>query len=704
MNHHPLRCLRPRHPTVLLALALAGCGDDPPPPAADSVSGVVGAAGGTLSTPGGARVVVPAGAVSRDTTFTIAATTDSPVPTGAATAAGPVYRFGPSGTTFNVPVTVTVPINPDALPARLDPAQDLVIVAAPDGTTDYTPLGQAETSGARASARTTHFTNFASAFGRCGGLCISSRPDTCTCSGYCSGQAFRLVCADGSCRCTRGVGEGRVFPATCSDHAAALAGCGGGAAPDAGAAMDVVAVTDAEAPRDDGGIARDERIVLDLGPVMLADTGTTDAGVRDVPVAFDGGSADAPAAADVPVAADAPVAVDVPVAADVLVVTDAPPPTDGGTSCAVRANGRACRPGDGTCDIAQFTSGSWHTDNLPCLVQTDGWIRCWGEGWAFGALGNGRTELCHEVGLVSNISDARQVVSGTYFGCARRPTAVAGTDRIECWGSNGYGILGLGTTDTVAHPLPTEVPVAAGVLSATTGSVCSLLASGVAWCWGSNSQGELGTGSSNSVGAPTPITATTFQQIDGGRGHLCGVDGVAGATGDVWCWGEGSSGALGHLDPSMARVPTRVAGLTGARSACAANAFSCALMNDGTVRCWGDNSYGQLGRASMVPAYTVTPAPVAGLTGVVELGCGGDGACARRGDGTVWCWGGADALGNGVPAARASAAAVPGLAGVRRLSADGQYCALLGSGDLRCWGGYSGAGNDHVTTPTRVVF
>ena len=69
--------------------------------------------------------------------------------------------------------------------------------------------------------------------------------------------------------------------------------------------------------------------------------------------------------------------------------TGAPPPTDGGTSCAVGANGRACRPGDGTCDIAQFTPGSWHTDNLPCLVQKDGWIRCWGEGRAFGALGAG---------------------------------------------------------------------------------------------------------------------------------------------------------------------------------------------------------------------------------------------------------------------------------------------------------------------------
>ena len=99
-----------------LALTVSACGgggDTPPPPPAM----IVGAAGGTVSGPNGAQVVIPAGALAANTA--IAVTLVAPVaalPAGNATV-GPVYAFTPHGQTFAQPVTITVPVDPAQVPA-----------------------------------------------------------------------------------------------------------------------------------------------------------------------------------------------------------------------------------------------------------------------------------------------------------------------------------------------------------------------------------------------------------------------------------------------------------------------------------------------------------------------------------------------------------------------------------------------------------
>nr|MBK7064113.1 hypothetical protein [Deltaproteobacteria bacterium] len=70
---------------------------------------------------------------------------------------------------------------------------------------------------------------------------------------------------------------------------------------------------------------------------------------------------------------------------------------------------------------------------------------------------------------------------------------------------------------------------------------------------------------------------------------------------------------------------------------CAAAGFACARRRDGTAWCWGDNRRGQLGRAER--AMGLVAAPVPDLHGVAEVACSDEHACARLHDGTVWCWG-----------------------------------------------------------------
>jgi alpha-tubulin suppressor-like RCC1 family protein len=65
---------------------------------------------------------------------------------------------------------------------------------------------------------------------------------------------------------------------------------------------------------------------------------------------------------------------------------------------------------------------------------------------------------------------------------------------------------------------------------------------------------------------------------------------------------------------------------------------ACARKGDGTLWCWGINNDGQLGDGTTVDKYE--PVQVTALgTGVAEVTAGHSHACARKNDGTIWCWG-----------------------------------------------------------------
>ncbi|MBK6849367.1 MAG: hypothetical protein IPG96_18170 [Proteobacteria bacterium] len=74
---------------------------------------------------------------------------------------------------------------------------------------------------------------------------------------------------------------------------------------------------------------------------------------------------------------------------------------------------------------------------------------------------------------------------------------------------------------------------------------------------------------------------------------------------------------------------------------------SCAVKSDGTLWCFGGNVYGQLGRgvidggSSMArPVLWEKPAPASEtFPGVLDVFVGNAGACARRNDGRIYCWG-----------------------------------------------------------------
>ena len=106
-----------------LALALGACGgggDDDPSGSAGSqpTQSGIGAAGGTVTGPNGSKVEIPSGALAAVTQIAVDQTSANapPLPAGL-TPIGQMFAFTPHGTTFAVPVTITMPFDPGAVPA-----------------------------------------------------------------------------------------------------------------------------------------------------------------------------------------------------------------------------------------------------------------------------------------------------------------------------------------------------------------------------------------------------------------------------------------------------------------------------------------------------------------------------------------------------------------------------------------------------------
>src|SRR5207245_5107257 len=115
-----------------------------------------------------------------------------------------------------------------------------------------------------------------------------------------------------------------------------------------------------------------------------------------------------------------------------------------------------------------------------------------------------------------------------------------------CWGDNGFGQLGDGTTTSQSSPVLVQAPPGVS-FAAVTGGVahtCGVTAAGIAYCWGRNLEGQLGDGTTMNRLTPVPVQApagVSFAAVGAGDFHTCGVT----ATGAAYCWGANGSGQLG---------------------------------------------------------------------------------------------------------------------------------------------------------------
>lgn len=293
--------------------------------------------------------------------------------------------------------------------------------------------------------------------------------------------------------------------------------------------------------------------------------------------------------------------------------------------------------------------------NHSCKLYGDGSVKCWGLN-STGQLGQG--DLINRVGQESDITPninnvnlgfgrtAIDIGVGSGHSCALLDNAM-----VKCWGA-GTPQLGAGVRSHIGGA-PGEMGDNLAAVDLGTGrSVvalavaeqhnCVILNDNTVKCWGYGRQGQLGLenqlsiGDQGGMGDDLPIvnlgTGVYATQISAGDHFTCALLN----NNSVKCWGYNDSGQLGVGD-----VQSRGDGIGemgddllaidfGTNSIItqldSGGAHVCALFDDGKLKCWGDNDFGQLGYTAPNDAVKNHigdhPGEIANNLAFVDLGVG----------------------------------------------------------------------------------
>ncbi len=315
--------------------------------------------------------------------------------------------------------------------------------------------------------------------------------------------------------------------------------------------------------------------------------------------------------------------------------------------------------------IVKLSLGGYFT----CALTDAGKVRCWnslGSSGELGFLPRGYSSIYFtpeegiDFGTNLRVID---IASQIFSSCA-----LFENGRVKCWGLGGSGILGygkdytnVGGTGASLKDLPyLEL---GGKVTSLAGSgkgevFCAILEGGGVRCWGNKGlilgfvpgldDQNIGDDEHPDAFATLPLGGPV-QQVAIGANHACGLL----SSGEIQCWGHNGFGqfGLGHgqnvvydenFDPVDITVPLD----RKAKKVVAGRYFTCALLDDGTVRCWGVSNFGQLGLgyagnlSHLGDNELITTAPALNFSDeVIDIVAGLDHICALLISGSLKCWG-----------------------------------------------------------------
>ena len=250
-----------------------------------------------------------------------------------------------------------------------------------------------------------------------------------------------------------------------------------------------------------------------------------------------------------------------------------------------------------------IATGHIHT----CAILNDDSLKCWGSN-TNGQLGYGdkthrnAPEPNSTVNLGTSKS-AKKIATGAWHTCA-----ILNDNSVRCWGYNYAGQLGIDSQTSVQSPRTVDLGEGRSAQGIFLGldHTCALLDDDALACWGKNSYNQAGIAHLSGTLDPKfnllVPHIVNFAQDDQypqslslGEEHTCAIL----DDDSLICWGSGANGQLGYESTdNQSTLPTTSIDLGTDKTVTmvtSGRGFTCALLNDHTVKCWGRNSSGELG-------------------------------------------------------------------------------------------------------------
>ena len=295
-----------------------------------------------------------------------------------------------------------------------------------------------------------------------------------------------------------------------------------------------------------------------------------------------------------------------------------------------------------------------------------------------------------------------------------------GAGAIFGWGHNHRGQLGGVDGAKVKIPSQCEALSVLRPVQLVGGeqTLFAVTAEGKVFATGYGAGGRLGIGGTESVCTPTLLESIQHVfikkvAVNSGGKHCLALS----TEGDVFSWGEGDDGKLGHDNKHSCDRPRVIEGLRGKDvvDISCGGAHSAAITSSGELFTWGKGRYGRLGHGDSDDQYK--PKLVDALMGhrVVDVACGSGDAqtlCITDDD-NVWSWGDGDygKLGRGGSDGCKEPMKIESLAGLgaTKVECGSQFSVCLTrAGSVYTWGkgDYHRLGHgtdDHVRRPRKVA-
>lgn len=239
---------------------------------------------------------------------------------------------------------------------------------------------------------------------------------------------------------------------------------------------------------------------------------------------------------------------------------------------------------------------------VACLTSTSGKLYCWGPNLRNLDNTGGVKENLLKAQIISDGVQYRSMAIGRSFGCG-----VDGTGTVYCWGDNGTGQLGLGVMNgnAVTNPSKIDSTKSFSMVSAATYHACGLTNDGDVYCWGANGAGQLGDGSTKFRVSPVRVQSNAqFTSVDSAGDYNCALD----SNGIAYCWGANDVGQLGIGKSGLPeKTPVAVDRNTRFQEIAVGPQHACGIRQNGTIVCWGRGKEGQLGINDLKNVPTPTP-------------------------------------------------------------------------------------------------